>query len=38
MDAQDLKQAAVTMAWFAYSAANAEQKFPRAKCSRGRPV
>lgn len=31
MDAQDLKQAAVTMAWFAYKAANAEQKMARQK-------
>jgi hypothetical protein len=30
MDEQDLKEAAVAMAWFAYQAANADQKIPRA--------
>jgi len=29
MDANDIKQAAIVMAWFAYNSANADQKIPR---------
>lgn len=31
LDVNDIRQAAVTMAWFAYQAANAEHKVPRGK-------
>ena len=31
LDVNDIRQAAVTMAWFAYQAATAEHKVPRAK-------